>query len=70
MSLPIMGVPDKKQKKLTVYTIEECINCKKPTKREFKDGDLVHKILDKCKDCDNNIMISLIYGEEIKKKKN
>ena len=67
MSLPIMGAPDKKAKKLTVYTIEECVKCKKPVKREFKDGDLVHKVLDKCKDCNENIMISLIYGEELKK---
>lgn len=62
-----MGVPDKKAKKLIVYTIEECVKCKKPDKREFKDGDLVHKILGKCKDCNENIMISLIYGEEPKK---
>ena len=67
MSLPIMGAPDKKAKKLTVYTIEECVKCKKPDKRECKDGDLVHKILGKCKDCNENIMISLIYGEEPKK---
>ena len=67
MSLPIMGAPDKKTKKLTLYTNEECVKCKKPDKREFKDGDLVHKILGKCKDCNENIMISLIYGEEPKK---
>lgn len=67
MSLPIMGAPDKKRKKLTAYTIEECIKCKNPQKREFKLGDLVHKIIGQCKDCNENIMISMIYGESIKK---
>lgn len=49
MSMPIMGVPDKKQTKFNVYTIEECIHRSdaKDTvlfdegatyKGEFKDG--------------------------------
>jgi|TARA_B100001750_G_scaffold248366_1_gene278779 hypothetical protein len=67
MSLPIMGAPDKNSPILVVYTIEQCTKCKKQTKREFTEGDLVHKLTNDCKDCNEKLMISLIYGEPKKK---
>ena len=120
MSMPIMVVPDKKQRKFKVYTIEECghgksdkgtkyegefkdgkrhgqgtlkdsddklvyygewkddkpngkgtitipdIACKKSIKRKFVKGDYVHKIIDECKECKNNKIITMIFAEEEK----
>ena len=126
MSMPIMGVPDKKQRKFNVFTIEECghgskdknvkfeegtkyegefkdgkrhgqgilkdsdgkiiyegewkddkpdgkgtitipnSSCKKSIKRKFVKGDYVHKIIDECKECKNNKIITMIFAEEEK----
>ena len=127
MSMPIMGVPDKKQRKFNVFTIEECghgskdknvkfeegtkyegefkdgkrhgqgilkdsagkiiyegewkddkpdgkgtitipdSSCKKSIKRKFVRGDYVHKIIDECKECKNNKIITMIFAEEEEK---
>ena len=138
MSMPLMGVPDKKQRKFNIYTIEECGHgskdkngkfekgtksegefkfekgtkyegefkdgkrhgqgilkdsdgkiiyegewkddkpdgkgtitipdsaCKKSIKRKFVKGDYVHKIIDECKECKNNKIITMIFAEEEK----
>ena len=37
MSMPIMGVPDKKQRKFNVFTIEECGHGSKDKNAKFED---------------------------------
>ncbi len=65
-SLPLLGAPDKKKPKLTVYTIEECGSCHLKTKHGFKEGDFVHKREGQCHSCKGNLMITMIYAEAVK----
>ncbi|MDE1768957.1 MAG: hypothetical protein KGI28_00205 [Thaumarchaeota archaeon] len=57
----------KKEELLDPYTVEQCNSCNKTSKRQFKEGDYVFKILEKCTSCGNGqIIISKIFGESIK----
>ena len=57
----------KKEELLDPYTIEQCNICNKTSKRQFREGDYIFKILEKCNSCGNGQMvISKIFGESIK----
>jgi len=53
-----------KPSELLVCTIEECPNCKKKTKREFKVGDYIMGTGGTCEECHVSRVIAMIYGEE------
>ena len=57
----------KKKEILYPYSVEQCTSCNKTTTRQFKEGDHVFKMLEKCSTCGNGqMMISKIFGEPIK----
>lgn len=57
----------KKEAILESYSVDQCMHCHKTTKRKFKDGDFVFKILENCTTCNvGKIVISKIFGEPIK----
>ena len=56
----------KKKEVFDPYTVEQCNSCNAMTKRKFKDGDFIFKILEKCSKCDGTMMITKIFGEIIK----
>jgi ssDNA-binding Zn-finger/Zn-ribbon topoisomerase 1 len=55
----------KKEKKVTAYTVEKCPNCKKESKREFKDGDFLFAQSTECTSCKVPAIIVKIFGETI-----
>lgn len=65
MSLPpFPSTSGTKPGQLTVYTVEECQNCKQKVKRDFKVGDYVMGAGSACDKCQTGRVIILIYGEE------
>ena len=57
----------KKEPILEPYSVDHCTNCSKTTKRKFKEGDYVFKIMEKCASCDvGKIMITKIFSEATK----
>jgi len=52
--------------KHTIYTIEECQQCRLKTKRTFKLGDFVYKIGELCSKCSASTLITMIYAEYMK----
>ena len=56
----------KKEKALDPFTVEQCNSCNNISKRKFREGDYVFKIVDKCTSCGSGqIMISKIFGEAV-----
>jgi len=54
----------KKEPKLEPYTVEQCTSCNKSTKRKFREGDYVFKMMEKCPSCDaGKILISMIFSQ-------
>jgi hypothetical protein len=57
----------KKEEVLDPYTVEQCNSCDKTSKRQFKEGDHVFKMMEKCTSCGNGqMMIGKIFGETAK----
>lgn len=52
--------------KPTIYTIEECQQCRQKTKRTFKLGDFVYKLGELCSKCSTSTLITMIYAEVMK----
>ena len=58
----------KKEEKLEPYSVEECTNCNKYTKRKFNQGDYVFKKMENCTSCGlEKVIISKIFSEPVKK---
>jgi hypothetical protein len=56
----------KKVEKRDPFTVEQCISCKKETKRKFKDGDYVFRETSMCSNCKGQLVIMKIFGELVK----
>ena len=47
------------------YTCLECKSCKNMSKRKFEVGDIVFQSVGKCTECNNELMVTMIFGETI-----
>jgi hypothetical protein len=57
----------KKEEKLEPYSVDQCFNCNKSTKRKFSQGDYVFKMIQKCTSCGTgSVIISKIFSEPVK----
>ena len=54
-----------KKKIINCYTINECINCKNSSQREFDLGDYLFKEDLPCKSCNGKTIVTKIYGQTI-----
>lgn len=55
----------KKEKPLIAHTVEKCPNCKKESKRRFKEGDCLFMDGVECVSCKVPTKISKIFGQAI-----
>jgi ssDNA-binding Zn-finger/Zn-ribbon topoisomerase 1 len=53
----------KKKKTVLAFSVEKCNNCKKETRREFKEGDMLFAAGSNCPSCSFLMSISKIFGE-------
>ncbi len=57
----------KKEEVIDPYTMEKCNNCNAVSKRKFREGDYVFKVMEKCSSCNiGQMMITQIFGEVLK----
>lgn len=56
----------KKEKQVVAYSVEQCPQCKKESKRKFKEGDvLFEEGATCCSSCNVQMKVSKIFGETI-----
>jgi len=56
----------RKERKITsCYTCTECKSCKNLAKRKFETGDCVFQNSGKCVECDDDLIVTMIFGETI-----
>lgn len=55
----------KKEKPIIAYTVEKCSNCKKESKRKFKEGDCLFAQGSQCDSCKTTMSIAKIFGQAI-----
>jgi hypothetical protein len=55
----------KKEKILLEYTLEKCSNCKKESKREYQDNDLLFSKSGICSSCDGELFVERIFSEDV-----
>ena len=67
--LPAIGIEKlKKNEKEVIFSVEGCQTCEYEDKREYEEGDIVFKILEKkCPKCDSKMTIKQIFSEIVKK---
>ena len=56
----------KRIEKREPFSVEQCVSCKKESKRKFQEDDYVFKETSKCSSCQGQLLIIKIFGEIIK----
>ena len=55
----------KKEEIREPFTVEQCQSCHKENKRKYQKGDLLFSKTSNCSSCDNQMLITKIFGEKI-----
>lgn len=57
----------KKEEVLVPFTVEQCTACGKSSRRQFREGDHVFKVTEKCASCGSGqMMVAKVFGEAVK----